>query len=118
MQENSANTVQDKAIASSMIDHLFRSRAGQMVSHLTRMLGPEHLELAEEVVQESLLKALQHWSYNGIPDNPAGWLFRVARNAALDAVRHQSLVLQKEAQVEADYLGRNLTPEENDPRLE
>src|SRR5215467_7222941 len=118
MQENSANTVQDKATTSSMIDHLFRSRAGQMVSHLTRMLGPEHLELAEEVVQESLLKALQTWSYNGIPENPAGWLFRVARNAALDAVRHQSLTVQKEVQVEADYLQRNNIAAETDPRLE
>ena len=118
MHGDGANTLQDTAIASSMIDHLFRSRAGQMVSHLTRMLGPEHLELAEEVVQESLLKALQHWSYNGIPDNPAGWLFRVARNAALDAVRHQSLVLEKETQVEADYLRRNGSATENDPRLE
>jgi RNA polymerase sigma-70 factor (ECF subfamily) len=118
MQGDGSNTSQDTVIASSMIDHLFRSRAGQMVSHLTRMLGPEHLELAEEVVQESLLKALQHWSYNGIPDNPAGWLFRVARNAALDAVRHQSLVLKKEAQVEADYLRRNDSPGEDDPRIE
>ncbi|HSS96654.1 MAG TPA: sigma-70 family RNA polymerase sigma factor [Terriglobales bacterium] len=118
MQVDGSNTLQDTAIASSMIDHLFRSRAGQMVSHLTRILGPEHLELAEEVVQESLLKALQHWSYNGIPDNPAGWLFRVARNAALDAVRHQSLVLDKESQVEADYLRRNEPAPEDDPRLE
>lgn len=101
-----------------MVDHLFRSHAGQMVSYLTRMLGPEHLDLAEEVVQESLLKALQSWSYNGIPDNPAGWLFRVARNAALDAVRHQSLVVQKEAQVEVDYLQRNSAVAEGDPRLE
>ena len=44
MQGDGSNTLQDTAIASSMIDHLFRSRAGQMVSHLTRMLGPEHLE--------------------------------------------------------------------------
>jgi len=117
MQGDGTNTLQGTAIASSMIDHLFRSRAGQMVSHLTRMLGPEHLELAEEVVQESLLKALQHWSYKGIPDNPAGWLFRVARNAALDAVRHQSLVLEKEALVEADYLRRNDTAAD-DPRVE
>ena len=42
----------------------------------------------------------------------------MARNAALDAVRHQSLVLEKEAQVEADYLRRNDTAAEDDPRLE
>lgn len=101
-----------------MVDHLFRSRAGQMVSYLTRMLGPEHLDLAEEVVQEALLKALQTWSYNGIPENPAGWLFRVARNAALDVVRHQSLAVQKESQVEADYLQRGGSTAEDDPHLE
>jgi RNA polymerase sigma-70 factor (ECF subfamily) len=108
----------DEQPAGVMVDHLFRSHAGQMVSYLTRMLGPEHLDLAEEVVQESLLKALQTWSYNGIPENPAGWLFRVARNAALDAVRHQSLVVQKEAQVEVDYLQRSTAAVEDDPRLE
>jgi RNA polymerase sigma-70 factor, ECF subfamily len=101
-----------------MVDHLFRNRSGQMVSYLTRMLGTEHLELAEEVVQEALLKALQNWSYNGIPENPAGWLFRVARNAALDAIRHQSLTIEKEAQVEAEYRLRGKVPLEEDPRLE
>jgi predicted RNA polymerase sigma factor len=42
--------------ASTLVDHLFRNRAGQMVAYLTRLLGPEHLDLAEEVVQEALLK--------------------------------------------------------------
>lgn len=104
--------------ASETVDHLFRNRSGQMVSYLTRMLGPEHLDLAEEVVQEALLKALQNWSYHGIPENPAGWLFRVARNAALDAIRHRSLTIEKEAQVEAEYLGRGSTRIDEDPRLE
>jgi RNA polymerase sigma-70 factor (ECF subfamily) len=49
-------------------------------------------------VQEALLKALQTWPYNGVPDNPAGWLFRVARNAALDVLRHRKLVDQKTAE--------------------
>ena len=46
----------DKQIA-SLVDHLFRHRAGQMVATLTRIFGPRHLELAEEVVQEALLTA-------------------------------------------------------------
>ena len=78
--------------ADILVDHLFRNRAGQMVAYLTRLLGPEHLDLAEEVVQEALLKALQNWPYSGVPQNPAGWLFRVARNAALDAIRHRTVV--------------------------
>jgi RNA polymerase sigma-70 factor, ECF subfamily len=87
-----------------MVDHLFRSHAGRMVAHLTGFMGPEHLQLAEDVVQEALLKALQHWSYSGIPQNPAGWLFRVARNAALDAVRHHTLAGQKSAELASEHL--------------
>src|SRR5687768_5492720 len=73
-----------------LVDHLFRSSAGQMVAWLTRIFGPAHLELAEEVVQEALLKALQQWPYSGIPQNPGGWLFRVARNGALDVLRRNA----------------------------
>src|SRR5262245_36198874 len=74
----------------ALVDHLFRSRAGQMVAWLTRVFGPAHLGLVEEVVQDALVKALQQWPYSGIPDNPAGWLFRVARNGALDALRRNA----------------------------
>ena len=73
-----------------LVDHLFRSSAGQMVAWLTRVFGPAHLELVEEVVQDALVKALQQWPYSGVPDNPAGWLFRVARNGALDVIRRSS----------------------------
>jgi RNA polymerase sigma-70 factor, ECF subfamily len=73
-----------------LVDHLFRSRAGQLVAWLTRIFGPAHLELAEEVVQDALLKALQQWPYTGVPQNPGGWLFRVARNGALDVLRRNA----------------------------
>ena len=92
------------ATADVLVDHLFRSRAGQMVSYLTRLLGSEHLDLAEEVVQEALLKALQNWPYSGIPQNPAGWLFRVARNAALDAIRHRTLAGEKNVEFAAQRI--------------
>ena len=58
-----------------------------MVAWLTRVFGPAHIQLAQEVVQDALVKALQQWPYSGIPDNPAAWLLRVARNGALDALR-------------------------------
>ena len=73
--------------ARQLVDHLFRNRAGQMVAWLTRVFGPAHLQLAEEVVQDALVKALQQWPYSGVPDNPGAWLMRVARNGALDALR-------------------------------
>jgi RNA polymerase sigma-70 factor (ECF subfamily) len=86
-----------------LVDHLFRSRAGQLVAWLTRIFGPAHIELAEEVVQDALLKALQQWPYTGIPQNPGGWLFRVARNGALDVLRRNARFEARASEV-ADQL--------------
>jgi RNA polymerase sigma-70 factor (ECF subfamily) len=74
-----------------------------MVAYLTRLLGPANLDLAEDVTQEALLKALQNWPYTGIPGNPAGWLFRVARNAAVDAVRHRTMAVEKSPELAAEH---------------
>ena len=97
----------------SVVDHLFRSSAGQMVSYLTRVLGPAHLDLAEEAVQDALTKALQTWPFSGIPDNPPGWLLHVARNRALDLVRHRGVVLQKTSEIVVE-----LSQPQAEPRLE
>jgi RNA polymerase sigma-70 factor (ECF subfamily) len=104
--------------ASTLVDHLFRNRAGQIVAYLTRLLGPEHLDLAEEVVQEALLKALQNWPYSGIPENPAGWLFRVARNAALDAIRHRTLAGEKNVEFAAERIRGAEAVVGNDTQIE
>lgn len=61
-----------------------------MVATLTRLFGPHHLELAEDMVQETLLQALQQWSYRGVPDNPGGWIVTVAKNKALDFLRREA----------------------------
>jgi RNA polymerase sigma-70 factor, ECF subfamily len=59
------------------------------------VLGPARLDVAEEAVQEAMVRALQRWPYAGVPDNPAGWLFQVARNCAVDLVRHDDVVRAK-----------------------
>jgi RNA polymerase sigma-70 factor (ECF subfamily) len=78
-----------------LVDHLFRHAAGEMVAALTRALGPRRLDLAEEVVQEALLRALQSWPYAGIPDNPRGWLFEAARNRAIDVLRRERALAER-----------------------
>lgn len=85
-------------------DGLFRHQYGQLVASLTRIFGAQQLDLVEDVVQEALLKALQQWGHKGLPDNPAGWLFRVARNGALDALRRERTLADKAA-----TLARQLT---------
>ncbi len=60
-----------------------------MVSVLSRIFGMHNLEMAEDVVQEAFIKAMNEWAFRGIPDNPSGWLMRVARNQAIDMIRRQ-----------------------------
>lgn len=88
-----------------LVDHLFRRTAARMVATLTRVLGPQHLDLAEEVVQDAMLRALETWPYAGVPDSPEAWLMRVARNRAIDLLRrdtfHDSRILPALAAVSA-----------------
>jgi RNA polymerase sigma factor (sigma-70 family) len=58
-----------------------------MVSYLTRIFGLGRLDLAEDVVQDALCRALETWSIHGLPENPSAWLMRVARNRAIDLLR-------------------------------
>jgi RNA polymerase sigma factor (sigma-70 family) len=69
--------------------HLFRHEAGKLTAVLTRVFGPHNLQLAEDVVQDTLLKALETWKLKGMPANPTGWLFTVAKNKALDILRRE-----------------------------
>ncbi len=78
-----------------LVEHLFRHQAGRMVSTLTRILGPRNLQLAEDVVQEALVRALELWPHRGIPANPSAWLIEVARNRALDVLRREASLAAK-----------------------
>jgi RNA polymerase sigma factor (sigma-70 family) len=75
---------------SGLVDHLFRQEAGKMIAYLTRIFGLERLELAEDVVQDTLCRALEAWPIHGIPRNPSAWLMRVARNRAIDLIRRDA----------------------------
>jgi len=82
-----------------LVDNFFRLEAGRMVSTLTRIFGLDNIDLAEDVVQDAMLKALQQWSYGKVPGNPSGWIMQVAKNRALDILRKQTLVQRKENEV-------------------
>lgn len=71
------------------ITHLFRHQSGKMVSTLTRIFGAHNIELAEDVVQDTLLTALEQWKFKGIPENAEAWLFIVAKNKALNVIKKQ-----------------------------
>jgi len=72
-----------------LVDHLFRHESGKMIAVLSRLLGLQNMEIAQDLVQDTLLQAMSTWSYKSIPDNPSAWLYRVAKNKAIDFLRRE-----------------------------
>lgn len=84
---------------SHIADDLFRRESSRLVAILTGIFGAGNLQLAEDVVQEALVRALQTWPYHGIPQNPPAWLMQTARNLALDVVRREKRFRDKHATI-------------------
>jgi RNA polymerase sigma-70 factor (ECF subfamily) len=80
-----------------IVDHLFRREAGRLVAILAGRLGVAHLQLAEDVVQDALLRAMQVWPFTGVPENPSAWLLQTARNRAFDTLRRDRVLVKKAA---------------------
>jgi RNA polymerase sigma-70 factor (ECF subfamily) len=72
------------------VEHFFRHEAGRLVSVLTRIFGWRNFDLVEDMVQATLVDALQAWRVR-VPDNPSGWVHRVAKNKVLDALRRDQI---------------------------
>ena len=74
-----------------LVEHFCRHEAGRLVSVLTRFFGWPHFDLVEDMVQATLVEALQSWQHRGAPDNPSAWVHHVAKNKILDALRRQRI---------------------------
>jgi RNA polymerase sigma-70 factor, ECF subfamily len=68
------------------------------VATLIRVTGD--FDLAEEVVQEAFVVALERWPHEGVPDNPGAWITQVARNRAIDKLRREGVLRDKVAALE------------------
>src|SRR5436190_5143139 len=73
-----------------------------MVSVLTKIFGPHNLQLAEDVVQDTLLAAMNSWKIKGVPDDPSAWLFTAAKNKAIDVIRREQR--HREFAADSSYL--------------
>ena len=72
-----------------LLDTLWRMESPRLVARAARMTGD--VGIAEELVQDVLLQALQRWPVDGVPAQPAAWLATAARNRALDHLRQRAL---------------------------
>ena len=85
-----------------LVDHLFRHESGKMIAVLSRLLGLQNIEIAQDLVQDTLLQAMSTWGFKSIPDNPSAWLYRVAKNKAIDFLRREKKF--KEVSPQYSYL--------------
>jgi RNA polymerase sigma factor (sigma-70 family) len=69
-----------------LVEDLFRRESAHLVAALARLLGPSKLALAEDVVHDALLSAMQAWRF-GPPDDPKAWILQVAKRRAIDLLR-------------------------------
>lgn len=77
----------------SSIANITRESWGRVLALLTSRL--RDLQLAEDMLQDAILKALESWPSSGVPKNPQAWLYRVAMNRAIDQLlRGQKLDMQ------------------------
>lgn len=75
--------------APALVEHFFRHEFGRLVAVLTRRFGVGRLDAIEDAVQSAFERALGTWPRQGVPDEPAAWLTRVATNRLIDRLRRE-----------------------------
>ena len=88
------------AATHAAITALWRIESAKVIATVARMV--RDVGLAEELAQDALVAALEHWPTRGVPDNPGAWLMTTARNRALDQLRANSLHTRKHEQLGQD----------------
>jgi RNA polymerase sigma factor (sigma-70 family) len=79
---------------------VWRIEQPRLITSLARML--RDVPLAEELTQEALLAAIEHWPETGIPDKPGAWLMATAKRRALDHLRRHRMLARKHAMIARD----------------
>lgn len=90
--------------------HFFRREAGRLLATLTRILGVHNLALAEDVVQDTLISAVERWKFSGVPEHYSAWLMTAAKNRAISVLRRERTA-NKFAPEYGRMLDREWTPE-------
>lgn len=86
------------------IDTVWRMESAKIIAAVARMV--RDIGLAEELAQDALLAALEHWPQAGVPDKPGAWLMTTARHKALDRLRRDKSLGDKLEQIGQDLQAR------------
>lgn len=85
-------------VSNELIPHLFRTEYSKIVTVLTKLFGLEHIEIAEDITSETFMLAVETWPYKGIPENPAAWLYTVAKNKTKNHLTRNRIFEEKVVQ--------------------
>jgi RNA polymerase sigma factor (sigma-70 family) len=85
------------SLTQQSLEAIWRIEGARIIAAVARMV--RDIGLAEELAQDALVAALEHWPSDGVPQNPAAWLMATARNRALDHLRHARMSLEKQNQI-------------------
>lgn len=80
-----------------LLPHLFRTEYRKLVAVLCYHFGIEHVEVAEDIASDTFLSAAETWAIKGVPENPAAWLYTVAKNKTKNHLKRHALFEQKVA---------------------
>ncbi|HKF76925.1 MAG TPA: DUF6596 domain-containing protein [Candidatus Dormibacteraeota bacterium] len=97
----------------ALLERVFREEAGRLTASLVRLLGD--FDLAEELIAEAVVEALEHWPRDGAPERPASWLLTTARRKGLDRIRREAVYRKK---LELIAALPTQPPREGDDRLQ
>ena len=93
------------------IEAVWRIESAKVIAHVARLV--RDVGLAEELAQDALVSALEHWPDDGLPDNPGAWLMATAKNRALDRLRQDALHARKHEELghDLDALQAHVVPD-------
>src|ERR1700712_4388359 len=83
-----------------MIEAVWRIESAKVIAHAARIV--RDVGLAEEIAQDALVSAIEHWTDGAMPDNPGAWLMTTAKNRALDRLRQDALHARKHDELGSD----------------
>jgi RNA polymerase sigma factor (sigma-70 family) len=100
-----------------LIPQLFKAEYRKIISVLCKLFGIVHIEIAEDITNDTFLLAAETWGLKGIPDNPTAWLYLVAKNKTKDYFKRHKTFSEKIAvdlknhQVQNEHMDVDLSME-------
>lgn len=94
------NTVVEHPAVHATVAAVWRKESARIVATVARYV--RDIGVAEDLAQDALIAALEHWPRDGLPHNPAAWLMTTAKHRALDHLRHKQMADARHGDLASD----------------